>query len=346
MPFIDAPYEAEAQCAALEELGVVDGVVTNDSDVLLFGAKTVYRNMFRSDAHIELYTSGKILEHCGLDRDDLISLALLLGSDYTDGIRGVGYVRAAEIVSTFKPIGGLALFADWYAKGESAFDDADPPIEVAASARSMLRRLRPALLLPESFPDRHVIAAYRSPRVDERISRETQFVWSRPNFGALRQWTEMRFGWSEEHADQQLRLVLERYNAALGEPRQRTMPSFFGSVRPVVQRVDSARLKNAMRRLRGESVDEGAAPKGKAVKKQSAASGNKKRGRRSAIPKRAAAKKAKPAKKRRQVEESNDTLDSDGESKGDNSDAEFVPTNSEGVKRRTRASTRQSAIKK
>jgi hypothetical protein len=43
VPYIIAPQEAEAQCAWLDAEGLVDGVVTDDNDVFLFGARRVYR---------------------------------------------------------------------------------------------------------------------------------------------------------------------------------------------------------------------------------------------------------------------------------------------------------------
>jgi DNA excision repair protein ERCC-5 len=44
---VDSPGEAEAQCAFLEMNNLVDGVLTEDSDVFLFGARSVFRNFFK-----------------------------------------------------------------------------------------------------------------------------------------------------------------------------------------------------------------------------------------------------------------------------------------------------------
>ena len=48
----------------------------------------------------------------GVSRSELINLALLCGSDYTEGIQGVGPVRALEIMAEFPGDGldGLRAF--------------------------------------------------------------------------------------------------------------------------------------------------------------------------------------------------------------------------------------------
>ena len=55
LPYIIAPMEAEAQCAYMELENLVDGVVTDDSDVLLFGARSVYKNIFDDRKYVETY---------------------------------------------------------------------------------------------------------------------------------------------------------------------------------------------------------------------------------------------------------------------------------------------------
>ncbi len=93
--------EAEAQCAWLNAEGLVDGVVTDDNDVFLFGARTVYRNMFEDHKFAEEYHMSDIETGLGMTRTRLTQLALLLGSDYTEGCGGVGVVNAVEVVNAF-----------------------------------------------------------------------------------------------------------------------------------------------------------------------------------------------------------------------------------------------------
>ena len=65
VPFIIAPMEAEAQCAWLEENGLVEGIITDDSDVWLFGAKTVYKNFFNQNRDAEAYTNTTLKTRMG-----------------------------------------------------------------------------------------------------------------------------------------------------------------------------------------------------------------------------------------------------------------------------------------
>ncbi|OMJ18499.1 DNA repair protein rad13 [Smittium culicis] len=95
IPYITAPEEAESSCAILEIKGHVDGVVTDDSDVLLFGAKNVYRNFFNQEKTVMKY------EYNGFSRTRLIFYSYFLGSDYTIGVNGIGPTTVSVIYSYF-----------------------------------------------------------------------------------------------------------------------------------------------------------------------------------------------------------------------------------------------------
>jgi 5'-3' exonuclease len=101
VPYIVAPMEAEAQCAELEKLGLVDGVITDDSDAFVFGSQTVYKNIFDDKKYVQAYLLADITKELGLGTDEMQALAILLGSDYTEGVKGIGIVNAMEILDAF-----------------------------------------------------------------------------------------------------------------------------------------------------------------------------------------------------------------------------------------------------
>lgn len=113
LPYIIAPMEAEAQCAYMEMRNLVDGVVTDDSDVFLFGGRSVYKNIFDDRKYVETYFMKDLESELGLTREKLIRMALLLGSDYTEGVSGVGIVNAIEVVNAFPEEDGLHNFRKW-----------------------------------------------------------------------------------------------------------------------------------------------------------------------------------------------------------------------------------------
>jgi DNA excision repair protein ERCC-5 len=116
-----APLEAEAQCAKLEELQLVDGVITDDSDVFLFGGRSIYRHFFSQNKMVESYLVRDIERELGLTRQHMVALSQLMGSDYAEGISGVGAVTAVEILTEFgdastielDPHAVLEKFATW-----------------------------------------------------------------------------------------------------------------------------------------------------------------------------------------------------------------------------------------
>lgn len=219
IPYITAPMEAEAQCAELYRLGLVDGIVTDDSDCFLFGGSKVYKNMFNQKQYVECYIAEDIQHKCGLDQTKLIELALLLGSDYTEGIKGVGPVLAMEILAEFGTLGNFKQWFDNHTKSQSGL----PPAN--ALEKTLLTRIKNGkLFLPDSFPDSIVIEAYRRPEVD---SDDSEFRWGVPSLDQIRSYLMYNVRWSQEAVDEVMVPLIRSMNKRRAEGTQLTIGEFF-----------------------------------------------------------------------------------------------------------------------
>lgn len=115
IPYIDAPCEAEAQCASLVKSGKVWATGTEDMDSLTFGSDVVLRHLTFSEARkmpIKEYHYDKILQELELTKEEFIDLCILLGCDYCESIRGIGPKRAMDLIKQYKNIDEILKHID------------------------------------------------------------------------------------------------------------------------------------------------------------------------------------------------------------------------------------------
>jgi DNA excision repair protein ERCC-5 len=249
LPYITAPMEAEAQCAELVSLGLVDGIVTDDSDTFLFGGTRVYKNMFNQSKFVECYLSSDFEKEYALHRRKLISFAHLLGSDYTEGIPGIGPVKALEIITEFS---NLEEFREWWTELQIGVNKPD---DAHLAFRKKFRKQASKIFLPPSFPDTRVDTAYLEPEVDADSS---QFQWGVPDLNGLRHFLMSTIGWSQERTDEVLVPVIRDMNRRAQEGTQSNITQFMqgsigaGAFAPRV-RGGPSRMEKAFGRLRQEA---------------------------------------------------------------------------------------------
>ena len=253
IPYITAASEAESQCARLVQLNLVDGIVTDDSDVFLFGGTRVYRNMFNAAKTVECYVLSDLEREFDLDRDRLIKLAYLLGSDYTEGIKKIGPVLAVELISEFQGETGLEDFRDYVDRVQAdKLNDEDK----SSPFRKKFRKTAEKLVLPDNFPSPLVRDAYIKPEVDEDTST---FEWGTPDVDALRKYLMKQCNWRQEYTDSQLLPVIKDMNMKQREGTQRNLTQFFSGavgagVAPSAKKaVKSHRMHSALTSLRSDA---------------------------------------------------------------------------------------------
>ena len=115
LPVIQSPSEGEAQAAYMVKNKDAYAVSTNDADSLLFGAPKLIKNLSisqkkkihgksaYSSAKPQLIELESVLKELSINQDQLITLAILVGTDYNyGGIKGIGHKTALKLVKEYK----------------------------------------------------------------------------------------------------------------------------------------------------------------------------------------------------------------------------------------------------
>jgi len=97
VPVIEAPAEGEAQAAYMARQGDVDYVGTEDYDALLLGAPLTLRQI-TSSGDPELMDFEATLEENDITWEQLVDAAILMGTDFNEGISGYGPKTAVGAV--------------------------------------------------------------------------------------------------------------------------------------------------------------------------------------------------------------------------------------------------------
>jgi len=105
VPWVDAKAEGEGQAAVMAAKGQLDVVATQDWDALLYGTPLLVRNLMShgSKQHGRVVQAQKIvldevLSENELTRAQLIDLAIMIGTDFHPGIRGIGPKTGMKLI--------------------------------------------------------------------------------------------------------------------------------------------------------------------------------------------------------------------------------------------------------
>eukprot|EP00592_Proboscia_alata_P004191 CAMPEP_0194371126 /NCGR_PEP_ID=MMETSP0174-20130528/19500_1 /TAXON_ID=216777 /ORGANISM="Proboscia alata, Strain PI-D3" /LENGTH=440 /DNA_ID=CAMNT_0039148989 /DNA_START=59 /DNA_END=1381 /DNA_ORIENTATION=- len=107
VPIVKAPCEAEAQCAAMANAGLVYAVATEDMDALTFKTPVLLRKMtFVSGSKSDIQTMSypKAIQGLDITHDMFVDLCIMMGCDYCDTIRGIGPKTALKLIREHKCI--------------------------------------------------------------------------------------------------------------------------------------------------------------------------------------------------------------------------------------------------
>lgn len=100
IPYIKCVGEADITCGYLSKHGIVDYILTNDSDILCFGAKKIILSFFLRGQIVEIDIE-RIKKKFNIDQDIFLESCLMMGTDYNKST-GMTFEAIIRLLKTYK----------------------------------------------------------------------------------------------------------------------------------------------------------------------------------------------------------------------------------------------------
>lgn len=107
VPWINAPLEAETTCSDLCRQGLVDGVLSEDSDVIAYGAPVLLPGFDTNTGECDRVCYENVLSALGMTSDMFLDFCIMCGTDYNVNIPGRGPADAFKLIQAYKSIDAI-----------------------------------------------------------------------------------------------------------------------------------------------------------------------------------------------------------------------------------------------
>ena len=197
LPVFEAPCEAEASCAALCEAGLVYAAASEDMDTLCFSCPKLARNLMAPASQgkpILEFDFERCLKELELTWDQFIDVCIMCGCDYCDSIKGIGPVKALQLIKKHGCI-------------EKLLEDLD----------------KEKYVVPEDWPFDEARKLFKNPDVVDTNGMELKFT--APDEEGVVDFLVKQKQFSEDR----VRNALKKLKAAKGKSSQNRLETFFGA---------------------------------------------------------------------------------------------------------------------
>ncbi|KAH0556339.1 Elongation of fatty acids protein 2 [Trichoglossum hirsutum] len=217
VPYIDAPTEAEAQCALLARAQKVYAAASEDMDTLCFDSPILLRHLTfseqRKEPILEIHLD-KVLAGLDMDRCQFVDLCILLGCDYLDPIPKVGPNTALKLIRDYKTLEGVVEYIE-----------KDPKHKYS---------------IPEDWPYKEARELFFNPDVRPADDPLCDFKWEMPDVEGLVQFLVTEKGFNEDR----VRSAAVRLQKNLKGSQQQRLEGFFKPLPKTAEEIANIKRKN------------------------------------------------------------------------------------------------------